>query len=60
MSDARAALVAHESIIVAQRVLARVAHAAHSPLHTRGRAAGQLAKCTSLGYQLGLPAAKMD
>jgi hypothetical protein len=51
---------AHESIIVAQRVLVRAAHATHSPLHTCGRAAEQPAERTSLGCQLGSMTAKTN
>jgi len=43
-----------------QHVLACAAHAAHSPLHTRGRAAEQPSERTSLGCHLGPPAAKTD
>jgi hypothetical protein len=43
-----------------QRVLARAAHVAHLPLHTRGRATKQPAERTSLCCQLGPPAAKTD
>jgi hypothetical protein len=44
----------------ARRVLVRALHAAHSPLHTSGCATEQPAEHTSLGCQLGPPAAKTD
>jgi hypothetical protein len=50
--DIRVVLAAHDIIVVprmltVKHVLARVAHTAHYPLHTRGREAEEPAKHTS-------------